>query len=430
MRVLFAVHGFPPRQRAGTECYAEALAGALLRAGDEVAVLARDFDPERPELEVRRERIDGIDRVLVNNGFRSCRSLQDTYRNNAIRRLAGGLLAEWRPDVVHIHHLSGLSTDLVFELERRRIPSLFTLNDFWTICQRGQLLDLELRRCAGPSPAGCGRCLHTDIESASRRLAHVREVLASVDLLLAPSRSLRRRFIEFGIDETKLRLQSQGIDLRPFGERPPAPERPLRVAFAGSLMVSKAPHLLLEAARGLPPEAFRVVLAGGFSPYHGDDSYRTVLDGAAADSPAVAVGPLDRRAVVSLLLATDVLVVPSIWIENAPFVIKEAWAAGSVVVASDLGGMAELVRHEETGLLFAPGDAESLRRTLLRLEREPGLLDRLRRGIPVVKSIDDDAQETRATYDELVTGVAKGRAGFATAGGTKRLHAPADRSLQ
>ncbi len=398
MKIFFAVHGFPPRANAGTENYVHALAHALRSGGDELTVLAREFDPARPELATRRERVDGLDLIWLNNGFRACRTLEDTYRNAAIRALAGRLLDELKPDVAHLHHLTGLTTDLVFELEQRGIPTVLTLNDFWMICQRGQLLDLELERCAGPTPEGCARCLHSDTVSAARRIEHVRTVLDKVSVLLCPSRTMRERFAVFGVAEERLRLQEQGIELAPFGSRPPSPGGPLRVAFAGSLMVSKAPHLLLEAVAGLPPGLVTLTVAGSYSPYHGDDRYRATFDAARSRVAVDLQGAIGRAEVANLLLRSDVLVVPSIWIENAPFVIKEAYAAGVPVVASDLGGMAELVRHEVSGLLFAPGDARALGGALRRLADDPGLLDRLRRGIPPVKSMAQDAAETHELY--------------------------------
>ena len=69
----------------------------------------------------------------------------------------------------------------------------------------------------------------------------------------------------------------------------------------------------------------------------------------------------------AVLHDVDVLVVPSMWIENAPFIIREAFAAGVPVIASDLGGMAEMVRDGVDGLLFPPGDARSLAACLRRL---------------------------------------------------------------
>jgi glycosyltransferase involved in cell wall biosynthesis len=446
VRVLLVVHGVPPAALGGTEIYVHDLAQALHRSlGEEVVVLAREADPRRPEHAVRRELRSGVPVVLVNHTFRRARGFQDTYRSAAIGRIAGRLADELKPDVAHVHHLTCLGTDVVTELARRRIPILFTLNDYWLICHRGQLLDRDGRRCEAPGPGACARCvggpaaapgrgLGPGVARALRRIAprlqavaaavigrpggggeslddpavaaralaararHMQEVTRRVARFLAPSRTLRERFLRFGIEPSRMTLQEQGIDLRGFQGLDRVPADRLRLGFLGSLMVSKAPHLLLEAFAGLPAGSASVHLHGAYTPYHGDDSYRDRL-APLLERPGVhATGPIPHDQVPRALASLDVLVVPSVWIENAPFVIREAFAAGVPVVASHLGGMAELVRHGENGLLFAPGDAGDLGRALRRLLDEPDLLPRLRRGVGPVKAIEADAAWTRELY--------------------------------
>jgi glycosyltransferase involved in cell wall biosynthesis len=94
----------------------------------------------------------------------------------------------------------------------------------------------------------------------------------------------------------------------------------------------------------------------------------------------------------------DVLVVPSIWYENSPNVILEAFAHQTPVIASDLGGMAELVDDQETGLLFVPNDAEDLVRKLEMLLNDPGLLTRLRKNIVSPKSLETEMAELLSVY--------------------------------
>jgi glycosyltransferase involved in cell wall biosynthesis len=163
-------------------------------------------------------------------------------------------------------------------------------------------------------------------------------------------------------------------------------------------MVSKAPHLLLEAFAGLPAGSARLDVFGAYTPYHGDERYRRQLDRVLGRPGVRVAGPLPHADVPRALASMDVLVVPSVWIENAPFVIREAFVAGVPVVASDLGGMRDLVTHEASGLLFRAGDAGALRAALGRLIDEPELRSRLRGGIPPVKTIQQDAAETRERH--------------------------------
>jgi glycosyltransferase involved in cell wall biosynthesis len=97
----------------------------------------------------------------------------------------------------------------------------------------------------------------------------------------------------------------------------------------------------------------------------------------------------------------DVLVVPSRWYENAPGVIFEAFAAKMPVVATNLKGMSEFVKHGENGLLFELENPQDLSRQLRRLSQESGLVKRLRAGITPVKTVAEYADEMEELYASL-----------------------------
>ncbi len=107
MRILVVVHGFPPTAQGGSEIYAHAHARALAALGDDVLVLTREQDPQRPEYAVREDRRDGLRVVRVNNTFRNTRTFEETYANGTIdaiasrrhRRLQTGRRAHPSPDV-------------------------------------------------------------------------------------------------------------------------------------------------------------------------------------------------------------------------------------------------------------------------------------------------------------------------------------------
>lgn len=444
MRILVVVHGFPPAALGGSEIYAQAHARALRAHGDEVCVFTRDRDSSRAEYDLRVEHRDGLRVVSVNNTFRNTRAFEETYRNDVIGAVAERLIDEFRPDAAHIHHLTCLSTTIVRSLAERRVPCFMTLHDYWLICHRGQLLDTDYRVCEGPEPFGCHACVgaagganlaglyaapalralerrlpvaaahvlrgaagrlnavaSTTAEAerhARRRLDHMREVCSEVTHFLAPSVTVRDRFVRFGVAPDRISLVPHGIDRTclPRVARSTSPR--LRLGFLGSLMVSKAPHVLLEAAARLPASAATVDLFGAYSPYHGDDSYWQQLEPLLKRDGVRAHGAIARDGIAQALASIDVLVVPSIWPETSSLVIQEAFLAGVPVVASRIGAIPELVEDGRNGLLFRAGDVDDLARLLLRFLREPGLLEALRRGIPPVRSIDDDVRVARRLY--------------------------------
>jgi GT2 family glycosyltransferase/glycosyltransferase involved in cell wall biosynthesis len=443
MRILLVVHGLPPAATGGTEVYVRDLAQSLAASGeDQVMVLTREANPRKPELNVRTF-ADGLVRVTaVNNTFQSCMSFEESYANPAIERIAGDVLDAWDPDVVHIQHLTCLSTGIPRQAVSRRIPVAMTLNDYWLICHRGQLVNRDGRRCDGPFDDGCDGCLPPGIlanETAFRagrllrtlplpgaqhavalaanvagaatsparlraatfaRLQHMREAVRGVDRFLAPSRTLAEAFGPFGVTADRLVRCNQGIasargDLRR-GSR-----LPLRVAFAGGFLPTKGLHVLLDAIEQMPAGSVTVDVLGACVPYHGEDAYVSSLESRISHPAIRMVGPVPHDRMRSILDAVDVLVVPSTWIENAPFIIREAFAARVPVVASNLGGMAEMVRDGIDGLLFDPGDAGMLASVLKRCVDEPLLLERLSRGIVAPMSMEEDAASLRAMYRDM-----------------------------
>ena len=455
MRVLVVVHGFPPQSMGGSEIYADAHARTLVKQyGDEVLVLAREQDPARPEYAVRREQREGFSVVWINNTFRNTRTFEESYRNEAIGSLAERLIDEFRPDVAHVHHLTCLSTLIVPSLAARRIPCFLTLHDYWLMCHRGQLLDLDLQVCSGPDASGgCGRCLgpvagapplavavaravrrisgiripspesrpstgsgrpeptegrilstskwrEREMTESRRRTEHMRDVCRQVTHFLAPSEYIREQFIRFGVSPDRITHAPLGFEDERSADRSTeqVADAPLRLGLLGSLMVSKAPHLLLEACRGFEPGTVTVDVFGAHVAYHGDDSYRERLGPLLVSDGVHAHGPLPHDGVLAALASLDALVVPSVWPENSPLVIQEAFVAGVPVIASRIGGIPEIVEDGGNGLLFEPGNVDDLRRTILRLIQEPGLLARLRAGIREVQTIEADVAFTRDMY--------------------------------
>jgi GT2 family glycosyltransferase/glycosyltransferase involved in cell wall biosynthesis len=446
MRVLVVVHGFPPFHQGGSEIYAETHARALQRLyGDDILVLTRDNDASRKEYEVRLERRHDLRIARINNTFRVIRSFEDTYRNEALARVAARLIQDFDPEAAHIHHLTCLSTTIVSILAAREIPIVFTLHDYWLMCHRGQLLDANYQLCDGPGPGGCGTCLGTEagarpvlfagasvVRAVQRRMSadaarrlhrmastlgrlasiqsdtavearrrddHMRHLAEHVTHFLAPSRAVRERFVKFGFPAERITVSETGLDHTRFAGAERTSGSVLRLGFLGSLMISKGPHILLEAYARLPPGAATVDLFGGAAAYHGDDSYQLRLEPLLSMAGVRVHGAIPPDEVRKALSSIDVLVVPSIWPESSGMVIREAFLAGVPVVASNIGGIPEVVEEGRGGLLFRANDVDDLHQTLARFLSNPTLSHTLRAAIPSVRTIEDDVRQSRRLYE-------------------------------
>ena len=112
-------------------------------------------------------------------------------------------------------------------------------------------------------------------------------------------------------------------------------------------------------------------------------------------------GSFPNHKLGEVLSEIDVLVVPSRWYENTPLVIQSAFATRTPVVATDLGGLSELVRHEINGLLFKLNDADSLAEQLLRLINDRGLLRGMRNNIPPERTTSEMVDDIEGIYNSV-----------------------------
>jgi len=206
------------------------------------------------------------------------------------------------------------------------------------------------------------------------RRSFLLETLAFADRIISPSRFLRGFFIDAGVPEEAIRFLRQGRDFPQLSAEDlrKEPSSIFRVGYIGQLAWHKGVHVLFEAARRIPGVPLTIYVYGG-------------------------PGQLGR-----VMKGLDVVVVPSLWFENSPNVILEAFAYETPVIVSDLGGMAELVEHEVNGLRFRVGDPDDLALQLRRVIEEPGLLDHLRKGIPRVKTIEEEMNELLALYADVM----------------------------
>jgi GT2 family glycosyltransferase/glycosyltransferase involved in cell wall biosynthesis len=414
MKVMLVHHAYPPEGIGGSEIYTESLARRLARE-HEVTVLHRSADPARADYQVDESLRDGV-RVVSLNTPRWSAAGFEAYRDPRAAAAAAAVIAGARPDVVHVGHLHGLSTGIVSEAQRLGAAVIFTLHDFGTLCALGQLVNLDLEVCPGPTPRRCLACVGPgripaarpvaralarlrgpDEAGIERRLLEMREVLRQADAVVAPSRFMKGRIV--GV--SGIRVLPLGHEPVPLTPRRSDPAGRFRIGLIGSLIPSKGVHVLAQAFRDLADPRLSLQLHGAFVPYHGDTGYegrlRAIL-GPLADEALR--GPFARSSLGDVLAGLDVLVVPSIWEENAPLVVQEAFLARLPVVVSGHGGLAEAVRHEVDGLHFRPGDAADLARALRRLADDRSLLGRLAAQAPAVPTMDEHARAVVGLYGE------------------------------
>lgn len=412
MRILHLVHQYLPAHVGGTELYTKALAANQLAQGHRVAIFVPSTDYAAPD-SIRPSWEEGLAvyRVPIGPQSRS-QVFWHTFRQPQLAEAFTAVLAQEQPDLIHIQHLMGLPASIVDQIIRAEIPYAVTLHDYWYLCANAQLLtNYDQTVCQGPDWwVNCARCVlaragHPHALAAVPALVpllgarhhKLQRVLRQAQALIAPSAFVARLYDELGDLSQKIHVIPHGLEL-PIQLPAPTPDATaFDIAYIGGFSWQKGVHVLVEAFSHLPPPA-RLWLAGDPD---ADPAYTAVLR-AQATTAVTFLGKLDREAIWELLARVDVVVVPSLWYESFVFVISEAFAMGVPVVASDLGVLADRVRHEEDGLLVPPGDVEALQRALARLQADPELRQKLKQGIPPVRSFADHAAEVESLYQTAV----------------------------
>ncbi len=403
MRIAKVIHGFPPFYMAGSEVYTYNLCSELAKNHD-VWVFSRVENPYAPLYEVRQDRVDGIDIARVNKPPRDY-----TFRAKYVDEKLDKVFAKWldsvSPEIAHVGHLSHLSTNIIRILKERGIPVVYTLHDYWLICLRGQLITDELKICENRSIEGCARCFALYFQSikegkreVERWKQHMRDIIDLIDTFLAPSRFLRRTFIESGVPEDKTQYSDYGFDITLFDEFSKTESDIIRFGFLGRIIPAKGIDLLIEAFCGMEEEDAVLNIYGSLSA-----SGRYLKD--KVRNPRIHFrGSYDNRDIAKVLSEVDVLVVPSIWYENSPLVIHEAFLAKVPVIATNLGGMAEYVHDGENGLLFELGNVKNLTEMMEMIVRNPTLLQKLSDKETPVRTIQEDADSVVGVYERLLRG--------------------------
>lgn len=393
MNVLKVIHGFPPDYMAGSEVYSFHLARCLSKIVDEISVFTTVENEFSDNYEIHDEEYHGIKVHRINKSRRDY-AYKEKFFDQGIERLFRNYLKNIQPDIIHFGHLCHLSTNLLSIAKHEyKCPIVFTLHDFWLFCVKGQLINEKKEICTGPSALKCRSCSPYQVteKETQKMLKHMKKITSYVDIFLVPSNTLRDFFIQQGIPESKLIYSKYGFNREniSYVSKQFSSRSKINFGFMGRIIPIKGIRVLIDAFQGIE---------ASLSIYGKVGSQARFLE----KENIVFKGFYNNENINQILQEIDVLIVPSIWLENSPLVIQEAFLAGIPVITSDLGGMKELVQDGINGFLFNPGSSKSLQKIVLKILGDPILLNDLVVSRSDVRCIKDDALSTYQIYKELL----------------------------
>ena len=371
MRVLMLAQSFAPVV-GGEERVVEDLTVELTDRGHHVAIATLDQPGGQPRETANGERVHALKTTAYRlgpfrgkSGRRHAPPIPDPETVLGLRRV----VAEERPDIVHAHNWIVHS---YLPLNRHSDAALLlSVHDYGLLCPTKRLLRKGVP-CSGPGPLKCIACAGRHygpvkgLVAAAGTRAEEQRVRRNVDLFM-PVSTIVERFCRLFDGNS----QVQPNFIRALPPSPAAdsrldrlPDRPF-ILYFGDVTEDKGVWNLVEAYGELedPPP---LVLIG-----------RNYLEEVGDRRGVHALGPWPHGLVIEALRRSLFTVAPSIWPEPFGLVALEAAAAGKAVIASNIGGLLDIVVDGETGILVEPGDRDELRTSIRTLIDDAELRDRL-----------------------------------------------------
>jgi len=422
MKVLLALHGYPPELVGGTESAVRELAHGLAAHGHEVVVVAGTLRFEqgfRRSLELDER--PGRAPIRVHKIHRADLYF-DHWQKSASARASlafRDILREEKPDVVHVHHWIRLSRDLVHRSALEGVPAVVTLHDLWTTClvtfrvrpESGEFCTVKLApspciKCAAQVPP---RTPWSSFESQGiamlERSADLARELELARAVVTPTQAhgaAVARYLGLAAERLRLAVVPNGRALALRRREPlaaPGAAQKLVLGMWGHLYRLKGADRVLRALRRLrAPERVELHVAGG----EPEPAFAQEVRALAAGLAVRFHGPYEARSLDSHpVSAVHAFVSGTLAHESFGLVLDEAVALGLPMVLPRSGAYAERLADEQGALFYAQGDEADLARVLQRLLDEPGLLARVRARLPAPESFTPSGEAQVAALEGL-----------------------------
>lgn len=269
------------------------------------------------------------------------------------------LVRALKPTVVHTHHYAHLGLEYLRVIKQvdPSIRIVMTLHEYMAICaNNGQMIKTgsSFKLCSRSSYDECRQCFpQKTAEDFWMRKHFFMKHFELVDQFVSPSEFLRQRYIDWGLSAEKIVVIENGQS-----DEPALPPRPLaegetrnRFGFFGQINPYKGLHVVLEALHQMPKEDRKKIVleVHGANLEYQSQEFQEKIE--ALRKPLIKqgvvqwVGPYQPHELRSRMAGVDWVVVPSIWWENSPMVIQEAFSCGRPLLVSDIGGMKEKIKN-------------------------------------------------------------------------------------
>jgi len=325
-----------------------------------------------------------------------------TYSFEAKRKLSK-LIKEFRPDIAHIHNYNVyLSPSILHTLKHYGIPAVQTVHDYHLIAPtRGSLFHngkiCEITKKNKYYRAIFHKCIGGSIMASFiftvvfylHKLFNFEEYITTY---IAPSHFMKKKLVEYGLSGKKIKylpiFSSQyamtTVTKKKFEKK--------YILYFGRLSPEKGLETLIKAMDNLPNIPLKIVGTGRAK-------YLQSLKSLAKRSRNIEfVGFKKWKDLKKIIMSAYFCILPSVWYENSPYSAIESFSLGKPVIASKIGGIPEIVKHKQTGLLFDTKNKNDLYINIKNLWSNDNLYFQLSKNSGYIIKENDSSKH----YDNLI----------------------------
>ncbi|NWF98010.1 MAG: glycosyltransferase [Nitrospirae bacterium] len=409
MNILLCVHSFPTQRMAGTELYVYHLARELINKGHKIKVLYPVYENNSEYINIKEDSFEDI--TLAQMYLKPCSNIIEHFKNEKASNAFNNYISSDPPDIVHFHHFLGISVSPLKVCYELNIPSVVTLHDEWILCEQLHYLLPDGTFCSGPETIQkCIECFivrHpefrlTDIKEnifeafALRRLYFI-DAMKWINTLIVPSLFLKNELIKHEFLHPNILHMPLGLHtFTPVTHKPSS--NSIRLTYLGNINFTKGFDVLIKAFNLINSDKAELNVYGKVQD---EIFFHEVMSLNMKPFHIKIYGQYNPSELPEILSKTDLAVIPS-RSENYPFVVRECLHAGVPVIASNVGGIPEIIKNGENGLLFESGNFHDLAAKLTLVIMNPKMLMNFRKNIKPVKSIAEDVIELEKLYREIL----------------------------
>jgi len=397
MKVLYLIHQFYPECHSGTEKFVFNTAYMTQQKGIKVKVLTYGFyensffDRKEKNILIKEFSYNGIP-VMVFKHLNQPMDLHISLDDDSTFEFAKEFLEKEKPDLIHVGHSMRVHQFVRAALELN-IPYIMTLTDFFLICPKIILAPNQNSLCSGPEKGSACKILCSEFDNRFiiDRLELAKKILFTANAVISPSVFLTRMFIK-EFEKLPIVVNHHGID---FGniktnKKVYSTNTILNFGFAGTFIYHKGLHVLINAFNNINNGNARLIIYG-----KGEPAYTSqIMELSNGNKNIEFRGSYNSDQLPAIYQEIDVIIFPSVWYENFPFVLQEAFASNVPVIGSNLGATADIVINNVNGFTFQPGNPEDLRKNIENLIENPVLINQLKNNIRTNNQVVNIEQES------------------------------------